>query len=192
MLNQWSKGILEAWVWVYAGLLPILIKKDSSKEQKLINSGVQLARKMSQFSEPIQVRASSAALIGALATENSFLSASVFEKNFLSTIKSICQDYNWEVRKEISDQILCISKYIGAAISFENLFPEVIELIDDEEREVSSSSINAFANLIIEVYSKDEKVVTNDKIMIAVKKLLQNAHVLNKEDLNRILLEKIP
>lgn len=82
--------------------------------------------------------------------------------------------------------------YIGAAISFENLFPEVIELIDDEEREVSSSSINAFANLIIEVYSKDEKVVTNDKIMIAVKKLLQNAHVLNKEDLNRILLEKIP
>jgi len=68
----------------------------------------------------------------------------------------------------------------------------VIELIDDEEREVSSSSINAFADLIIEVYSKDEKVGTNDKIMIAVKKLLQNAHVLNKEDLNRILLAKLP
>jgi hypothetical protein len=46
--------------------------------------------------------------------------------------------------------------------------------------------------LIIELYSKDDKVGTNDKIMIAVKKLLQNAHVLNKEDLNRILLEKVP
>lgn len=54
------------------------------------------------------------------------------------------------------------------------------------------SSINAFADLIIEVYSKDEKVGTNEKILVSVKKLLSNAHVLNKEDLNRILLEKIP
>lgn len=54
------------------------------------------------------------------------------------------------------------------------------------------SSINAFSDLIIEVYSKDEKIGTNEKILFAVKKLLSNTHVLNKEDLNRILLEKIP
>lgn len=49
--------------------------------------------------------------------------------------------------------LVCISKYIGAEKSFEHLFPEIVELFDDEEREVASSSLNAFSDLIIEVYS---------------------------------------
>jgi hypothetical protein len=54
---------------------------------------------MSNLSQPIQVRASAALLIGELAAGNSLLSVEKFESNFLATIKNICQDFNWEVRK---------------------------------------------------------------------------------------------
>jgi hypothetical protein len=46
--------------------------------------------------------------------------------------------------------------YIGAKKSFEHLFPELVELYDDEEKDVTLSAIGAFADLVIDVYSKDE------------------------------------
>lgn len=90
MLNQWSKNILEAWIGVYASLLPILLHKEPKNQDKLVKAGVELARKMSKLSEPIQVRASAALLIGELAAGNSLLSVDKFENNFLATIKNIC------------------------------------------------------------------------------------------------------
>ena len=83
MLNQWSKPILDAWIGVYAVLLPILSKKDPSRQDKLIKDGVSLARKLSQLSEPIQVRTAAAILVGALAVGDSLLSPKVYEDNFL-------------------------------------------------------------------------------------------------------------
>ena len=54
---------------------------------------------------------------------------------------NICQDFNWEVRKEICGQLPFISKYLGGQKAYESLFPELIELIDDEEREVVITAI---------------------------------------------------
>lgn len=105
------------------------------------------------------MRASAALLIGELAAGNSLLSVEKFESNFLATIKNICQDFNWEVRKKMTDQLLSISQYIGAQKSFEHLFPELVELFDDEEKDVTLSAIGAFADLIIDVYSKDASLV---------------------------------
>jgi hypothetical protein len=192
MLNQWSKNILEAWIGVYASLLPILSKKEPENQDKLVAAGVALARKMSKLSEPIQVRASAALLIGELAAGNSLLSVDKFESNFLATIKNICQDFNWEVRKKMTDQLLSISQYIGAQKSFEHLFPELVELFDDEEKDVTLSAIGAFADLIIDVYSKDEALIKSEKLVQSFKILLSNPHLLQREDFNRLILEVAP
>lgn len=174
MLNQWSKSILEAWIGVYASLLPILSERDAAMQAKLIADGVALTKKMTKLSEPVQVRASAALLIGELAAGNSLLSVDNFEKNFLFSIKALCQDFNWEVRKQMTDQLLSISQYIGAPKSFEHIFPELTELFEDEEKEVTLSAIEAFADLIIDVYSKDETLISSNKLVDSFKVLLSN------------------
>ena len=69
---------------------------------------------MSQRSQTLAVRTSSALLIGAIADENSLLNVNTFETSFLPLITSICQDFNWEVRKEICGQLPFIAKYLSA------------------------------------------------------------------------------
>ena len=102
---------------------------------------------MSSTTETLAVRTSSALLIGAIADENSLLEASTFESNFIPLITSICQDFNWEVRKEICGQLPFIAKYLGAQKAFQHLYPELIELLDDEEREVVITAIQAYGLL---------------------------------------------
>ena len=113
---------------------------------------------MSSTTETLAVRTSSALLIGAIADENSLLEASTFESNFIPLITSICQDFNWEVRKEICGQLPFISKYLGSQKSYSNLYPELIELIDDEEREVASTAIQAFGELVEQYLNKDSQI----------------------------------
>ena len=93
-------------------------------------------QRMSQRSETLAVRTSSALLIGAMADANSLLSPETFETAILPIVTNICQDFNWEVRKEICGQLPFISKYLSPKKAFEHLYPELIELLDDEEREV--------------------------------------------------------
>jgi len=68
---------------------------------------------MTQRSETLAVRTSSALLIGAIADENSLLNVGTFERSFLPLVTNICQDFNWEVRKEICGQLPFIAKYLG-------------------------------------------------------------------------------
>lgn len=63
--------------------------------------GVETVKRMCARNGPLQVRTSCALLIGALADCNSLLSTDIFEKNLLQIVKDICDDFNWEVRKEI-------------------------------------------------------------------------------------------
>ena len=91
---------------------------------------------MSRQSETLAVRTASALLIGAIADANSLLSPETFEQNILPIVTNICQDFNWEVRKEICGQLPFIGKYLTPQKCYEHLYPELIELLDDEEREV--------------------------------------------------------
>ena len=93
---------------------------------------------MSQRNETLSVRISTALLIGSIANHNSLLSVETFEESILPTVTAICQDFSWEVRREICGQLPIISKYLGLQKSFEHLYPELVELLDDEEREVAT------------------------------------------------------
>lgn len=142
MLSQWSRQILEAWIGIFAKLLPILARQQNgAREQFFITKGVDIVKRMSQRTETLAVRTSSALLIGAIAHENSLLSVATFERNFLPLVTNICQDFNWEVRKEICGQLPFIGKYLSAQKAYEHLYPELIELLDDEEREVVTTAI---------------------------------------------------
>jgi hypothetical protein len=107
--------------------------------------------------------------MGELAASCSLSSVELFEKNFLAFTKHLCQDFNSDVRKQMADQLLCISQYVGPAKSFEHLFPELKELFDDEEKEVKLAAIGAFADLVIDVYSKDAAILLcwNERTQIA-------------------------
>ena len=119
MLAQWSKDILEAWIGVYAKMLPVYAKQvDASKRNGIVMQGVETVKRMAARNGPLQVRTCCALLIGALADCNSLLSVDLFEQSLLQIIKDICDDFNWEVRKEICGQLPFISKYIGAEKSF--------------------------------------------------------------------------
>ena len=107
-----------------------------------------MVQRMSQRSETLAVRTSSALLIGAVADANSLLKVDTFETNFLPLVTGICQDFNWEVRKEICGQLPFISKYLGSNKAYSNLYPELKELLDDEEREVVITAIQAFGEMV--------------------------------------------
>ena len=102
MLTQWSRQIYEAWLGIYAKTLPILAQRNNGKKkQKLIEDAVSLVDRLSQRSEPLPVRSANPMLIGAMADANSLLSVDTFRTRVLIVVKRICQDFNWEVRKEI-------------------------------------------------------------------------------------------
>ncbi len=80
MLGQWSRQVLEAWIGIFAKLLPILAQENEGQREKhFIDKGVSIVQKMSQRTETLAVRTSSALLIGAIADANSLLKVAVFE-----------------------------------------------------------------------------------------------------------------
>lgn len=150
---------------------------------------------MSQRTETLAVRTSSALLIGSLADENSLLNVETFETNFLPLVTNICQDFNWEVRKEICGQLPFIGKYLGQQKAYQHLYPELIELLDDEEREVVITAIQAFGELVDLFVSTDTTInnITDTasvraELLIQLKKMLTAENFIGKVEISRILL----
>ena len=111
---------------------------------------------------------------------------------------NICQDFNWEVRKEICGQLPFVGKYLTAQKAYEHLYPELIELLDDEEREVVIMAIQAFSEMV-ELFLNEENADNNitDKeavrvqLNIQLKRILTQESFIGKEDISRILLVNV-
>ena len=151
---------------------------------------------MAQISGKLHVRTSCALLIGAMADENSLLRQATFEQSLLPIVISICQDFNWEVRKEICGQLPFISKYLSKQKAFESLYPELLELLDDEEREVVTMAIQAFADMVETFLSADaeandiaDKEGVRGQLNAQLKKMLTSESFVGKVDISRLLLE---
>ena len=52
------------------------------------------------------------------------------------------------MRKEICGQLPFVGKYLSAQLAYQHLYPELIELLDDEEREVVIMAIQAFSEMV--------------------------------------------
>lgn len=49
-------------------------------------------------------------------------------------------------------QLFQISMYLGPKVSYEKIYPEIIELIEDEEQEVAMDAYISFADHVAHVY----------------------------------------
>jgi len=130
-----------------------------------------------------------------MAHENSLLTVATFNTNILQIVKNICQDFNWEVRKEMCGQLPFVGKYLGSSASYEHLYPELVELLDDEEREVVTTAIQAFGELAEHYLSSDLATnnITNLDTVRAdlntqLKKLLTSENFIGKIDISRCIL----
>lgn len=117
---------------------------------------------MSSRSESQAVRTSNALLIGAIADSNSLLTAQNLEVHLLPLVKSICQDFNWEVRREICGQLPFIAKRLSPSKAYAHLYPELVELLDDEEREVVITAVEAFSVMMEHLLANSEE---NEEIL---------------------------
>ena len=63
MLKQWSKGVLDKWIDVYT----LVIKELSKKKCDLSKECIEIVLKMSDMSQTISVRVSSAYFLGSIA-----------------------------------------------------------------------------------------------------------------------------
>ena len=167
----------------------------SSKRQKFVDKGVQAVKRMSARTEPLSVRVCCANLIGAIADDNALQSAAVFESDLLPTVTKICQDFNWDVRKEICGQLPFIGKHVGATKAFKTLQPELQELLDDEEKDVIQVAILAFGEFADLYFVQDNDLTPQMKdearksFVDTFKQILTQDQFIGKVEICRFLLE---
>ena len=136
MLKQWSRQILHKWIDVYVRVVPLL--RDDPVEKECVDTVL----KMTDLQQPISVRLASTYFLAQLAQCQSLSSAEVYKAKILPKVRQLCQDFNWEVRKEICSQMHKIAVYLGNSAE---LFHELAELVDDEETEVKLAAIKQFS-----------------------------------------------
>lgn len=79
-----------------------------------------------------------------------------------------------------------------AAKAYQHLYPELMELLDDEEREVVITAIEAFGEMVELFLSPEnniaEKEPVRQQLNIQLKKMLRSDNFVGKVDICRILL----
>jgi hypothetical protein len=85
-----------------------------------------------------------------IAHNNSLGSKAAFSTKLLPKVKALCQDFNWEVRKEICRHIHYISSYIENPSSI--LLTDLVELTEDEEIEVKTCAIKALVKHMLKIF----------------------------------------
>jgi len=81
---------------------------------------------------------------------------------------------------------------LTAAKAYQHLCPELMELLDDEEREVVITAIEAFGEMVELFLSPEnniaEKEPVRQQLNIQLKKMLRSDNFVGKVDICRILL----
>ena len=151
LVSRTSDSSYTEWAKVYQSLLDRLPFNDQLKDaqNKLISA-------FSDLSAPLSSRCASVhILMKMMKMPGSDL------KSLLPKASAMCKDYNWEVRKTIAGYLEDLFDIVKTNLSQkdldENLFEELIELMDDEEVEVSSKAIQyckLFGNFSPEVFEQ--------------------------------------
>lgn len=97
----------------------------------------------------------------------------MYVQRCLPKVKALCQDFNWEVRRAMCKNLFKISLYIGSSKSQEQLYNEIIELIDDEESDVHHQSIKTYMKHCLRIYSDD--LNRSQQALLAIKRIISFA-----------------
>jgi len=113
---------------------------------------------------------SSSKFITSLATNRTLQTSSTYVTKVIPKVKQLCQDFNWELREEMCRHLFKISCYIGEQASVKHLFPELLELLEDEETQVKKVAIKNFAKHLGKLYSDD--FCQSPEVLTAFKKII--------------------
>ncbi len=83
----------------------------------------------------------------------------IVESTFFHLAMSLCQDTSQEVRASMCDQLAAIARAVGIELSKKYVFPELMELLKDEELLVRTSAYDCFTSLL-DFYDMDTKNAT--------------------------------
>jgi len=119
---------------------------------------IKLVQSFSDLSAPLSSRCASVHILIKIMKKMPY---SEFQKTLLPKASQMCKDYNWEVRKTIAGYLEDLFSVVNGEENQEDvdryLLDELMDLMDDEEVEVSSQAIHhckAFGNFSSDEFSK--------------------------------------
>jgi len=139
LLQQWSSKALEEWLIVFEDILKSVqfasIKKECSS----------LVILLSEISQPLESKICAARIYSYLSY---VIPDKEYESLFLPSIRNLCHDFNWQVRKTMCDSMSQIIKQYKDADCGKELFSEeVLDLATDYEEDVRCSCLVSFLNV---------------------------------------------
>uniref|UniRef100_A0A7S3GCP8 Serine/threonine-protein phosphatase 4 regulatory subunit 4 n=1 Tax=Palpitomonas bilix TaxID=652834 RepID=A0A7S3GCP8_9EUKA len=139
VLGSKDCAVVEEW----SGTLLSLIEK--LPEESLVSKVCEIALKMSDLSQHAKVRLNGCRMFGPLAKK---MSGKSVVNTFLERAITNCQDTITEVRATMSCQLPMIGESIGNELTQTRVYPELIELLRDEEVSVRTSAFQSLVEMI--------------------------------------------
>ena len=178
-MQQWGSKALEEWIQVLSDLLQAIqfttVKKECSN----------LVILLSEISQPLESKMCAAQIFGYLCNS---MAPSEYDLLFANSIRQLCHDYNWQVRKAMCDSLSkIILAYKETDFSKELFLDEVIDLVADYEEEVRCSSINSFL-LCFGVYATICQKAIFDVIKVIILKMTPKIAIGFTEKVGYLLL----
>jgi hypothetical protein len=139
-LETWNKA---RWDVVYEHYIHHLdqIVDDEETKASILKKGVELSISLWELSQAIPSRWTGARIMAMI---SNVIDRETAKKKLLSKMKTLCRDFNWEVRKAITGSIHCVFNLLTREEWDLHLFEIMVELLDDEEAEVKNLAIEAF------------------------------------------------
>ena len=145
---------------------------------------------MTDTKQASKVRMNGSCLMGWLAYYDSLGSSELYEQFFLGNLHNICDDFHWEVRKDICHILIHISRYIGSEKSHLYVLKEINNFLDDEEGEVVTEAIVSFQKHLSQVFNQE--FIKSDEAAATFEKLCSLAEGCDTNNVNLgVVLKKL-
>jgi len=131
-LESWNNA---KWDTVYEQYIMNLehIEQDADKRKEIIDKGIKLSMTLWEISQAIPSRCTGTRMMAMLSSK---VDREIAKKRLLPKMKSLCHDFNFEVRKAITGKIDNMFNLLEKDECDKHMHQIFIELLDDEEIEV--------------------------------------------------------
>lgn len=131
--------VMKSWLGTMRALVPVV------PQQMLTEDLLQLALARAQGEESKQAHVVASSIFGAIAP---FLDGKLILQTYLHKAMGLCQDTDSEVRTCMCEQLNNISRSVGLNTFMIFVFPELNELLRDEELVVQSAAVESLVQLL--------------------------------------------
>ena len=138
VLSLWIEEVHEAWVPLFAEIV-------NASSLEYINSHlVQVTLKLSDYSQPVGVRCSSAGMVAAIAQKLQ----TEFPESLIRKSLMLAKDPEHKVRQSICKHLHNLCRAVGEDITQKKYFDEIANLAEDERPPVRAEAIKVVVELV--------------------------------------------